>query len=235
MDPSNAAFTLNPRARPSLLRPGTEGEPVVLVDDFFLTPERIVDFAVTDCVFGPGGAAYPGVRAAVPDILNHALIHALHPVIRQVFGVGDDTPLGLETSLAIVTDGPEGLRTPQRIPHYDVADPRALAIVIYLCPPGWGGTAFFRHRSTGFETVSPDRDETYNRRLARELAVMPLPEGFPDDRHPLFEQLVCVEPVFNRLVLYRSRILHSATASARPFIADPREGRLTITSFLRPA
>lgn len=237
---ANSVFSLNPRARPSLLRPGAEGEPVVLVDDFFLNAPAIVDFAATQCAFGPGGAAYPGVRAAVPAFVNHALIHALHPVIRQVFGIGDDHELALETSFSLLTQGPGDLQPPQRIPHFDIADPRALAIVIYLCSPGYGGTAFFRHRSTGFETVSPDRDEAYNRRLAQELAVTPLPEGLPDVRHPLFEQLLCVEPVFNRLVLYRSRLLHSATAApdrhpTRPLSGDPREGRLTITSFLRPA
>jgi len=232
---TNAVFSLNPQARPGLARVGAEGEPVFWVDGFFRDPQAIVDHASAEALFGHGGQGYPGVRAAAPEIVNHALIHALNPVIARIFGIGDGSRLGLETSFAIVTRGPGDLQPFQRIPHFDVADPRALAIVIYLCAPGWGGTAFFRHRSTGFETVSPDRDETYNRRLAQELAITDLPKGLPDDRHPLFEQLYSVEPVFNRLVLYRSRLLHSATPSDRPFSASPRDGRLTITSFLRPA
>jgi hypothetical protein len=231
---ANAVFSLNPRARPSATCIGAEGEPVFWADDFFVNPQALVDYAATEAAFGPGGQGYPGVRAAMPQIVNHALIHALNPVIAQIFGIIDGQQLGLETSFAMVTRG-EDLQPFQRIPHFDVADPRALAIVIYLCAPGWGGTAFFRHRSTGFETVSPERDEVYNRRLAQELAATPLPAGLPDAHHPLFEQLYCVEPVFNRLVLYRSRLLHSATPSDRPFSDSPRDGRLTITSFLRPA
>src|SRR6185312_8651437 len=171
MDRPNAVFSLNPRARPGLTRVGWEGEPVFWIDDVFLDPGAIVDFAATKAAFGPGGAAYPGMRAAVPEIVNHALIHALHPVIARIFGGREDHRLGLETSFAILTRAPGELQPAQRIPHFDVADPRALAIVIYLCAPGWGGTAFYRHRSTGFETVSPKRDAAYNRRLAQELEV----------------------------------------------------------------
>lgn len=232
---ANAVFSLNPRARPGLVRVGAEGEPVFRVDDFFLDPQAIADYAATEAAFGPGGSGYPGLRAAAPDILNHALIHALNPVMAQIFGIAEGGQLGLETSFAIVTRGAGELQPAQRIPHFDVADPRALAIVIYLCAPHWGGTAFFRHRSTGFETVSSERDETYNRRLSQELAVTLLPEGLPDNQHPLFEQLYHVEAVFNRLVLYRSRLLHSATMPHdRTPSPSPRDGRLTITSFLRP-
>jgi len=232
---ANAVFSLNPRARPGVARIGAEGEPIFRVDDFFLTPQAIVEYAAAEAVFGPGGQGYPGVRAGMPEMINHALIHALDPVITQIFGVRDGMALGLETSFAIVTRDNGDLQPAQRIPHFDVADPRALAIVIYLCKPGCGGTAFFRHRATGFETVSPERDEVYNRQLAQELAVTALPDRLPDARHPLYEQLHCVEPVFNRLVLYRSRLLHSAVPSDRPLTASPRDGRLTITSFLRPA
>jgi hypothetical protein len=231
----DAVFSLNPRGRPGLARIGVEQEPVFWVDDFFRDPQAVVDFAATEASFGPAGQGYPGLRASVPEIVNHALIHALQPVIAQIFAIGDGHELGLQTAFAIVTHGAGELQPAQRIPHFDVADRRALAIVVYLCTPGWGGTAFFRHRSTGFETVPPERNEIYNRRLAQELAMTPVPEGLPDGNHPLFEQLHCVEPVFNRLVLYRSRLLHSATPSDRPFSASPREGRLTITSFLRPA
>lgn len=232
---TDAVFALNPRARPGLLRVGLEGEPVFWLDAVFSDPRAIVDHAATEAAFGPGGLAYPGVRAAVPQIANHALIYALGPVVAQIFGIADGHQLGLETSFSIVTQGPSDLKPAQRIPHFDVTDPRALAIVIYLCAPHWGGTAFFRHRSTGFETVSADRNAAYNRRLAYELAATPLPQGLPDDRHPLFEQIHCVEPVFNRLVLYRSRLLHSATLPPdRTPSASPRDGRLTITSFLKP-
>ncbi len=229
-------FTLNPYARPRLERVGKEGEPVFIADSFFRDPQAIVTWVVNHVAFGPGGAAFPGVRAAVPEFLNHALIHALNPVISRIFSVGDDPQLELETSFSIVTHAPGQLQPWQRIPHFDVADQRALAIVVYLCPPHWGGTAFYRHRSTGYETVSPDRNEAYNLRLAQELLETALPEGYPDAQHPLFEQILNIEPVFNRLVMYRSRLLHSATIMpGSPLTSSPGQGRLTITSFLRPA
>lgn len=228
------AFSPNPQSRLQLARIGVEGEIIALVDDFFLHPEQIVDYAADGLPFSPAGAGYPGIRAAVPEIVNHALYHALGPILNRVFRIGDDEDMTIHSSFSMLTQGAAPLAVGQRLPHFDTADAKALAVVIYLCDPKWGGTGFYRHKSTGFETVSPERDEAYNRRVAEELSATVLPEHFPDDKHPLFERFETVEPKFNRLVLYRSRLLHSAAvAPDAAFSDDARKGRLTITSFLK--
>jgi hypothetical protein len=41
--------------------------------------------------------------------------------------------------------------------------------------------------------------------------------------------------VFNRLILYRNHVLHSALLGAEPGSADPDEGRLTANGFIEAA
>jgi len=235
-DPLTVISALNPKARPQALRIGSEGEPIVIIDDFFLNPGAIVDFVASEVTFGAPGHAYPGLRAPVPELLNHALVYGLHPVFELVFGAREADGLGLESSFSMVTARPSRDRVEQLLPHFDNSHPKALATVTYLCDPRLGGTSFYRHRSTRFETVTPARERDYAAALDTEVKAVVLPESYPDAGHPLFERFHTVEPRFNRLVLYRSRLLHSGDIRGEhPLSDDPRSGRLTITSFLRPA
>jgi len=47
------------------------------------------------------------------------------------------------------------------IPHYDSADPRILAAVIYLFDRSHSGTSFYRHRTTGYERIREDNAQNY--------------------------------------------------------------------------
>ena len=71
------------------------------------------------------------------------------------------------------------------------------------------------------------------RPAARDGSAQVLPAAFPDEEHPLFERVATVQATFNRLVIYRASILHSpAIPRDAHYSADPRNGRLTLTSFL---
>jgi hypothetical protein len=51
----------------------------------------------------------------------------------------------------------------------------------------------------------------------------------------LFEQIAAQPGVFNRLVVYRRQLLHSGMITQHTSLsADPRVGRLTISSFIDP-
>ena len=109
-----------------------------------------------------------------------------------------------------------------------------IAMAVALLGPESGGTAFYRHRRTGFETVTPDREDMYNSALARDEREhgMPPPRFCYGDTD-WFEQIDEVEAVPDRLVLYRGRQLHSGVIPDPTVLsADPRHGRLTINMFL---
>ncbi|MBW8879936.1 MAG: histone acetyltransferase, partial [Asticcacaulis sp.] len=49
-----------------------------------------------------------------------------------------------------------------------------------------------------------------------------------------FEMLDAVDIRFNRLILYRGNVLHCALFDGARLESDPRTGRLTANSFVRP-
>ncbi|HWW27233.1 MAG TPA: DUF6445 family protein, partial [Caulobacter sp.] len=123
----------------------------------------------------------------------------------------------------------------QRLPHIDTTAPAQLAILHYLCSPPHGGTAFYRHRATGFEAIDPARGPAYLAGVRREMADGAGGQGgYITASNALYEQTAVVAPVFNRIVVYASNLLHAGVLADRPASADPRVGRLTANTFFRP-
>lgn len=226
-------YSVNPAAPYQLYQVGPEAEPMILVDGALANPRSIVDHAASDGVYGPAGAAYPGIRRPAPDSYLANLYAALAPLLKRTFGIPEEQQFRLDSSFSMVTESPSNLRHNQRVPHIDRTGPYDLAMVHYLCGPEFGGTHFFRHRGTGFQRITAERESIYNGRLNQELNAQVLPAAFPDEEHPLFERVATVQATFNRLVIYRASILHSpAIPRDAHYSADPRNGRLTLTSFL---
>jgi hypothetical protein len=106
--------------------------------------------------------------------------------------------------------------------------------VNYQFHDDWGGTAFYRHRSTGWEYVDPARRDGYYQRLEQEIQGSDAPgPGYIGEDTALFERIGKVEGRFNRMLVYRRNCLHSGSIdNARIPPADPRHGRLSINSFI---
>ena len=218
---------------PTIGRIGHEGEPIVVIDGFSSNPAALVEDAASRA-FTPLGPHYPGVRAPLAGKYLAERMDLLQRLLADVFGLRDGANL-LECNFSLVTMPPESLGLTQRLPHFDAADPGRIAVLHYLCGPEAGGTGFYRHRSTGFETVSPSRMEDYSGMLEAELAQRGDPEpGYMRGDTALFEQTYRVEAAFNRLVIYRGWTLHAGLVPAgHPLPADPRAGRLTVNTFLQ--
>ncbi len=228
-------FAVNPNAKVQYTHLGAAGETLLIIDDFLLDPAAVVDMAAEGVTYGPAGAAYPGLRAPIPDVYNFNMYNALQGLLLDLFQVDPNWKMTLTSSFSMITERPATLKHKQRIPHVDQNDPRALAMVHYLCDPRYGGTAFFRQRSTGIQSVNLDTRELHNRALTEDINTRLMPAGFPDADHPFYEQIGEVKAQFNRLVCYQACILHSpAIARDSVFSPDPRQGRLTITAFLNP-
>ena len=217
-------------------RVGREGSPVVVVENLLADPSPLVELAHAAPFGPPAVAAYPGVRARAPVAYARGLRDALLPVLLDAFGLRGWTLLGATCDFSLVTRRPEELELRQRIPHTDAADPGLVALLHYLTPGGCSGTSFYRHRSTGFERVTPDRRAAYEAALARDVAQAP-PQGYVGGDTPVFERIGGYEGRFNRLIAYGGALLHSGDVAADfGFSDDPRRGRLTLNTFftLRP-
>jgi hypothetical protein len=222
--------------RPDIVarRIGAEGQPIAIVDGFHPDPDAL-RMAALVAEFGPGWHHYPGIRAALPAVYFAQVRPALVAVLREVFGHAAGVEL-LDASFSIVTTPPADLGMAQRLPHVDAVQPGRIALVHYLAPAGGDGTAFFRHRATGFETIDAVRSPGYLAQLNAELRDQAPPPAYPFGDTPLFERIAHVEARYNRAVIYRSALLHSgAIALDAPLDADPGTGRLTVTAFLSTA
>jgi hypothetical protein len=224
---------------------GRERHPVVVIDDVFRDPGSVVSFAATlgrfrpprpalgDQVGSQGGNFYPGVRAPVPQPYLASLYGAIAPLMRETFGLPLGGPLKADCSFSITTIPPEELNVMQRLAHFDTVDSRQLAVLHYLCDPSHGGTAFYRQRGTGFEAITPERLTPYLQQVEQDLATYgPPPAQYLRDSDERFEQIASFEARFNRVLIYRSQMLHSGSVDAAcGFRDDPRTGRLTANAF----
>ncbi|QYE37297.1 hypothetical protein KZX46_22130 (plasmid) [Polymorphobacter sp. PAMC 29334] len=217
--------------RLQIARAGTEAQSVVVIDGFAPQPQQFVDDAAF-LAFGPMGEHYPGIRARAPEALLRPLLDALRPTIAEVFGPGE--PSVVDALYSLVTTPPAALAPIQRLPHVDETSPRRLALLHFLSRDEASGTAFFRHRTTGWESLDAGRLSAYRSALDADLARNGLPPpGYIAGDTPLFEQIACYAGRFNRALLYRSNTLHCAAIAAdQIFSPDPGAGRLTVNTFL---
>lgn len=210
-------------------RIGSEGQPIAIVDGFHPDPDSLRAAALA-AKFEPGRHHYPGVRAPLPADYFALVRPALVPVLREVLGAGNGAQL-LDASFSVVTMPPGELGIEQRLPHVDAVQPGRIALVHYLSEGE--GTAFFRHRATGFETIDAARSADYLATLNAELRSDPPAAAYPFGDTALFERIAHVEARYNRAVIYRSALLHSGAISPGAALgADPATGRLTVTAFL---
>lgn len=221
-----------PPAEVSVRRMGREGEPLVMIDGFSGMAGELLA-AGRAATYQHAGASYPGIRSwADPAYLDRRR-PLMWQILQQIFGFARGVELKVST-FSLVTLAESQLEPAQRIPHHDHSGAEVVAIMHYLLGPESGGTAFYRHRRTGFETITPTREADYRAALAqdaREYGAPPSRYHYGDS--DAFELIDEVEAQPDRLVLYRGRQLHSGVIpDAAALSADPAQGRLTINMFL---
>jgi Family of unknown function (DUF6445) len=232
-DRLDGKLKLGPDCRHEIVRVGAEREPVLVVDDFLAEPQALIDAAAAGAFAPERGNFYPGLRARLSPIYSFAVRAFLGGAIEDAFGFAGRVVKGEHAAFSVVTTPPERLALMQRLPHVDTTDPLQLAVLHYLSVPAQGGTCFYRHRATGFETLSQERLPLYTQALQSELdAATPAPRYLDGDTD-LFARTAQFEGAFNRVLVYRSAALHCADVAPNiSFSADPRIGRLTANLFL---
>jgi hypothetical protein len=215
---------------------GKERAPVIVIEDAWSDPQSLVEAAAARSDYSVRSLYYPGVRSSAPPDYAHAITRQVHDVIMSTFAVKD--PLTItDSTFSLVATPPEKLVAFQRVPHFDSTDANRLALLHYLCGPEYGGTAFYRHRATGIESVTEQNREAYIRAVNAEAKSGGMPPArFIDEDTAMFERIARYDCTFNRVLIYQGRILHSVN-TPREFVptADPRSGRLTVNTFLLAA
>lgn len=227
-------MTVASRQNPSIekLTIGREGAPLLVIDDAVADPQALVDLAASKS-YAAVENYYPGIRAKAPLSYQQSVLEKFGGLFREFFGISGSLRFtGCQFSL--VTRNHAELNELQRIPHIDSSSYRELAVVHYLFKADLGGTAFYRHRATGYEIIDDARKSEYFGCVQREAAGPDKPEvAYISGNTALYEQVACQAARFNRMLVYRRNSLHSGNLG-RNFVADPnpRTGRLSINAFL---
>jgi hypothetical protein len=168
---------------------------VIIVDDFYARPEKVRARALTSDYANIAPTDYPGYASRL-----RLETEALQNLFADLVGSELHVDKGRFTwgGFRFITE--ESGKYPKV--HADVAID--WAGMVYLTPnaPMSAGTAFYRHKETGFESPPTDRQ-------ARALGFSDASE-FDDkiirrDKADLskWEQIACIEPVYNRLIIFR--------------------------------
>ncbi len=216
----------------TLHRVGREAQPLVVIDDFAPDPDALRAAAIASR-FGPALQHYPGIRAPLPDSYFPTQRAVLADALGELLERRGGASL-VDASFSIVTTPPDALEIRQRIPHCDAFGADRIALVHYLAPEDGGGTAFFRHRSTGFETIDAERAPIFFGQLDAEFRHGGLPPArYVAGDTPLFERTMAIAARYNRAIVYPSFLLHSGAIAPDAVLSpDPAVGRLTVTAFL---
>lgn len=211
---------------------GNEGAVLLIIDRLVADPERLVRRAALR-PFDTPSRFFPGPRTAAPAMYGAFLETVLGPLLPEHFGMRAGRFKFSMCHYSLVATPPAQLGFLQRIPHIDSVGREGLATVHYLFRGPWGGTAFYRHRASGYESIDEGRREAYFRQLEAQSTGPDAPApGYINGSTALFEQTASAEAVFNRMLVYRRNQLHSACIDDHHVPPpDPVAGRLSINTF----
>ncbi|MGH8178698.1 MAG: DUF6445 family protein [Steroidobacter sp.] len=232
---SNDALLLGRSISVRLQHVGAERQPLMIVDHVLEHPQAMIEAARRATFYAPRHTNYPGINARLPQAYYLTVVTALRGPIEAAFGLSRTDYLSYFGFFALAITSGRDAQPVQKIPHRDAPDPNRLAMVHYLCRGQFGGTGFFRHRATGFESVDAARQRTYEAVARRELAEAGSLTHYAGAGTRNYELIGQSEAVFNRLIVYRSHVLHSALLGDGSASADPGEGRLTANGFIEAA
>lgn len=232
-------FSLNSKATIKTLSIGHEENPVVVVDNLLADPQPLLVDAFQNNTFQPSSTDYyPGIRRPIDGDYSKCLSVAILESLQGVFKLGDNAvaEVGL-CCLSLTTTKQEQLKPIQSLPHFDTSNPLQLAVVHYLCSSSHGGTSFYRHRQTGFESISSTRVKSYARTLKQQVVSAQFQgKQYMNGDNDWFERIGSVEAKFNRAILFQGKLLHSGDINPmRDLSSNPQVGRLTATTFINYA
>ncbi|MEL7109521.1 MAG: DUF6445 family protein [Pseudomonadota bacterium] len=216
-------------------RIGVEQNPVVIIDNVLEAPEQFRREAAGQS-FAALAPHYPGLRAKASHDYLTQIMPGVLIILRDMFDYQHGADLK-ECYFSLLTTSPEALKPMQRLPHFDGVGDQKVAILHYLSAHETGGTYFYRHRSSGFESVSESRFQEYRRSVMRDANKYGVPRAdYPAGDTEMFERIYRIDAKYNRLVLYRGISIHAVGVPDNfGFSADPEDGRLTVNTFVAPA
>jgi Family of unknown function (DUF6445) len=227
-------FKQHPETRIQKLKIGKEKLPLLVIDNLLSQPDYLVELACKTN-FSVNSPYYPGVRADAPSQYKQFILEELAETLIEFFKLKTSQLTFSFCQFSMVTTSPNDLHLLQRIPHFDSLDKNGLAAVHYLFKTDLGGTSFYRHRDTQFESIDDERRAAYFDSMKKNGSNNLPPAEYINGDTALYERIAEQQGIYNRIIIYPRNILHSGSIP-KDFIPDhsPLTGRLSINSFIDP-
>lgn len=231
-------YAMNQNLSVQSVEVGNERQKVLIIDNIMINPEAMVNFAAENAGFylhKKEGNFYPGIRLPPPEGYFDSLMEVIRPVLNAEYKISDHAKTTkAECSISLVTLKPEELSKMQSLPHFDSINTNQFALLHYLCDEKHGGTAFYRNNLTNYETVTRERFEHYTTSFVDDIKKNgPPSQEYIVDTNERFTKMASVDLKYNRLIIYRSCLLHSGLIDAAVSVdPNPRTGRLTANTFV---
>ena len=219
-----------------VLHVGRERQPVVQVDGLLADPRSVVAFAARELEFGqgPSGSFFPGLRSRGAPSYVALFRTLLDRTLREAFSLPENCTFQFSNMFSMTTIPPAELDRTRQLPHVDSVGRRKLGVVHFLFDGELGGTSFYRHRATGWETIDEDREPRYLAIAQQEKTTIGYGSGYRVERSGLYDLLHETVPAMDRMVIFPGNLLHGAGVPDDAKLSpDPREGRLTLNSFIQ--
>ncbi|OUS68493.1 hypothetical protein B5G52_19395 [Pseudoalteromonas sp. A601] len=229
---------LNPNYKVTSIKINDINEDILIVDDFIKDLEPIMHFAKQYAYLQPvgsDGTLYPGKRDDMPEPYFKVFIKLINNLLEKKHLNTDDKNVYLhKAKLSLVTLEPKDLNTLQKMPHVDSTDDKTFAAVHYLVGGEFGGTAIYRYIPFNLIKITKDKEHLAHQMITQVKNNPIQHQSYLSDNTSLFEKVVNVSAKLNRVVLYKSNLLHSANLKDKiNYIDDINLGRLSISSFFR--
>ena len=143
---------------------GLEQAPLLVIDNVVANADELVELAASKR-YGDVVSHYPGIRAKAPLLYHQFVLGKFGALFAEFFALQGRSLRITACHFSLVTTPPQDLEHLQRIPHIDSVLSTELAFIHYLFKRDLGGTAFYRHRYTGFEVVNRERRDEYFARV----------------------------------------------------------------------
>jgi hypothetical protein len=218
----------------------TDSDFCIVVDDFLLNPDVLVDYASTHrAAFGHPNVGYPGVQIRLHDDAMREIFRFVRTKMSKEYGFLRGK-IGIRSLLSLLTTKREQLQPLQRICHIDPnQDPTRgkFAALVYLFEDErLGGTSFFRWRdqqlvwqAVALVRKDPQAGEEF---LKQHFVTFREPPRYMTESNEIAELIHTVPARFNRFVFYSGDVPHTGAITAPEILSeDPRSGRLTLNLF----
>lgn len=215
---------------------GMDVHRVIIIDNFLADPAEVRRLAMNLDMAEDNKSFYPGV-SAVPNWDCSSLYYALQNILERTI-----KPSEISLRISAMTTKPKDLLPMQSRPH---ADHCYAAGMIYLNTPEQcsGGTAFYRHRATGFEWLpttyldhhraAADRLGISIETLDERLKAEPTATGqYITGTNDEWELIDSIDMRNNRFVVYTGNLFHSAYYTENMFGDAIDQRRLTFNFFI---